>query len=116
MEIYETEVNPKEGDLYKIIKIGGHTFSIYYGYYGEEERLQNDIMPIFPDLHQEKYYDEEGYRIMYALDDGCEHFDHKQEGYPSKWCLTCVLFPQEEDIDLGICKCEARRKSNPDSL
>ena len=52
----------KEGDLYKILNIQGHTFKLYYGYYEDCERENPAVepMPIYPDFIKSPKYTDTG--------------------------------------------------------
>ena len=43
---------PRDGDIYKVIKISNQEFTIKYGYYEEQDRYSkyDEPIPIFPDF------------------------------------------------------------------
>ena len=91
----------KDGDLYKTIKIGENVFEIKYGYYEDFERDHNDPVPIYPDFQKNPVF-HDGYRLVTAMQDVCEHFDGKDE---QLGCLVCKYYEQCGDL-IGTCKRE----------
>ena len=95
---------PKEGDLYKVIDLHGHTFPLYYGYYADCERDNPSIdpMPIYPDFSREPRYTNEGFAFVTKMQDSCKHYS----GRPGKFneCAECHYYLHGEEL-LGICTC-----------
>lgn len=98
-----------EGDVYKTITVADHTFTIKYGYYTESERTSDDPMPIFPDFDAEPLYSLDGYPLVLRIQEACEHYV-PHDGIGDGWCADCTYYPSEYD-EIGICRCEGRRKS-----
>ena len=100
---------PKEGDVYKVIAACGRTFTIYYGYYEEKERLDPTIepMPIYPDFIKEPIYSEEGRPLVTLMQDACEHYEHKSGS--ERDCSSCRYFERCRDM-FGICLSEKRKR------
>ncbi len=95
---------PKEGDLYKRITIGQHTFELRYGYYTESDRAFGEPAVIFPELSEEKLYNEVGYRIVTAVQDPCEFYEASGRKTKDESCIGCIHYSPPSD-DIGICKC-----------
>ena len=99
----------KEGELYRIIELGGVTFKLYYGYYEQRDR-ENPLcepIPIYPDFIEAPQYTSEGYAFATDMQDACEHYKGKdREG----GCFGCVHYKRGEEF-LGVCLCERRRKN-----
>ena len=65
---------PRDGDIYKVIKISNQEFTIKYGYYEEQDRYSkyDEPIPIFPDFIKYPIYDEEGYKFVTHMQDICK--------------------------------------------
>ena len=100
-------MNIKEGDLYKIVKVKDRTFEIYYGYYDEKERHSRygELIPIYPDLINRPVYTESGEPCVTGMQDACEHYvgKNREDG-----CHGCGHYENHDDL-MGICSCEKRR-------
>ena len=94
--------SPKEGDLYKVISIGGKEFKIFYGYYSEKDRFLETPMPILPDFLSSPQYGECGRPFVTKIQDACEHYTttHGNEG--DGWCADCKYFLNKDD-DITLC-------------
>lgn len=92
---------PKEGDLYKVLTVSGHTFQVRYGYYEDFERQYNDPMAIYPDFIKEPRYTDGGEPLVTAMQDTCRHF---QGGPDGDTCGECQYYRRGEDL-IGICTC-----------
>lgn len=102
----------REGDLCKIVEIGGHTFEIRYGYYDPElERGRNEPMPLYPNFLKEPLYTTDGYPLVTGDQDICKHFSPKPKISGEGWCHDCEFFEKHEEY-LGICRCENRKRKN----
>lgn len=98
----------KEGDLYRVLEIGGASFEIRYGYYDEMDRLgkYNDPIPIYPNFLAEPQYDCDGYPFVTEMQDSCSHYN----GVPSQdFCRACSHFQGADDL-IGICRCPKLKK------
>ncbi len=103
--------SPKEGELYKAIKVGSKEFKIYYGYYSESDRLLETPLPIFPDFILSPEYGECGRPIVTRIQDACEYYDaHNNEG--DGWCADCKYFLNHDEI--SFCKHKKRLKALDD--
>ncbi len=101
---------PKEGDLYKRINIGQHTFELRYGYYTESDRAFGEPAVIFPEL---SVYTEEGYRIVTAVQEVCEFYKTSGRKAKDESCVGCIYYSPPGD-DIGICKCTHNMERNDD--
>ena len=72
----QKECIPKEGDLFKVINLHGHTFQLYYGYYENCDRDNPavDPMPIYPDFVAEPRFTSEGFAFVTKMQDPCKHY------------------------------------------
>lgn len=93
---------PKEGELYKVIKIGRHTFELRFGYYAEFERASCEPVVIYPDLLKQKLYTEDGRRIVTAIQDPCRCYEVQGRTERDECCNDCLHYILEGD-DIGIC-------------
>lgn len=101
---------PKEGDLYKIIRLYGKTFEIRYGFYEECDRhtLFAEPMEIYPDFIKEPQYTDEGIPFATAIQIPCENFSGAMD--ENSTCEECDFYQNGEEL-LGICTCPCRRQS-----
>ncbi len=99
---------PREGDLYKRVTVAGHQFELRYGYYEEQERLSYPPVVLFPDLSEGLLHCEKGYPLVTQVQDPCEFYCPKK-GAPDNWCGDCSHY-EAEHREIGICRCEHRRK------
>ncbi len=97
----------KDGDLYKIINLCGHTFELRYGYYEEYERKNGEPVPIFPDFIKEPVYTNEGFLFVTQMQELCEYGD---SSFADGCCVDCPYFESGEDL-IGICKNRNNKKS-----
>ena len=100
---------PQEGTLYKIIKLEGVTFELYYGYYEDKDR-DNPLcspIPIYPDFIGSPQYTDSGLPFATDMQDACEHFIGKD---PNDGCFGCAHYKRGEEF-LGLCLCEKRKKA-----
>ena len=100
---------PREGELYKIITVGGKTFEIHYGYYEDRERQDPTIdpMPIYPDFTRDVQYTDSGKPFATMMQDACEHFKRRRGSEDD--CSACEHFHRVEDM-LGVCDCAELKK------
>ena len=100
---------PREGDLYKIVRIGEHTFELRFGFYAEFERKLGEPVVVYPNLKQNRFYTPEGYRIVTAIQDPCECY--RVSGYKvwDECCNDCDYYRISGE-EIGICTCPANSK------
>ena len=98
---------PIEGDIFDIVFVGGHRFTIRYGYYEEAERGTADPIPIYPCFIKDPHYTIEGHPLVTRVQDACEHYEPTGDG--DGWCADCIHCASE-GLEIGICKCDHRRK------
>ena len=93
----------KEGDLYRILEIGGARFEIRYGYYEELDRVgkYNDPIPIYPNFLENPQYNNEGYPFVTEMQDTCVYYDGCKT---QEFCSACSYFQAEDDL-IGTCRC-----------
>lgn len=102
---------PKEGDLYKVVKIFGKTFELRYGYYSEQDR-QNPICDpavIYPDFTQEPLYTDGGEPFTTMMQDACANYKGENGKTSDTTCAECEYFKRGEEW-FGICSCLKNRK------
>ena len=99
----------KEGDLYRVIQLFGHTFEIRYGYYEERDRFSKygEPVPIFPDFLNTPVFTLDGHPFVTAMQDACPHFSGEE---PCGTCFECKHFETGEDL-IGICKSNQRKNN-----
>lgn len=98
---------PKEGDLYSSVRVFGHTFELYYGYYEDFERESrwSEPVPIYPNLKENPLYTIEGYPIVTRMQVACPFYDGPTE---KDSCEHCPYFEHGE-LHFGRCTQEKRR-------
>lgn len=101
---------PREGDLYKVLNVGGHTFPIYYGYYEECDRAAGDLdpMPIYPDFTAQPHYTESLFPLVTKMQDACPHYQGTAGSFAD--CGECAFFLPGEDL-IGTCTCPKKHRS-----
>lgn len=99
---------PREGDVHEVVCVGGHSFTILYGYYSEEERSTADPIPIYPCFISSPHYTAEGYPLVSRIQDACEHYIAADDG-GDRWCADCQHCTSVH-TQIGICGCVHRRK------
>lgn len=100
----------REGELYKIIKVGDVAFPIYYGYYDEADRQNQNIEPMemYPDFNSDPVYTNEGIPFVTAMQKPCEHFSGEPDG--DNTCYQCSHYKKCEEL-IGLCSAKERRRS-----
>lgn len=100
---------PREGDIHEVVCVGGHTFTIRYGYYAESERHTIDPIPIYPCFESQPLYTSDGFPLITRIQDACEHYLSSDGNAGDGWCADCIFCGREHD-EIGICQCAHRRK------
>ena len=93
---------PQEGDIYSVVDVGGHSFTICYGYYSEAERGVTDPIPIYPCFLTDPHYTAEGHPLVTRIQDPCEYYE-AADG--DGWCADCIHCSSVRD-EIGICRCD----------
>lgn len=106
-----TNNTPREGDIFDIVNVGGHQFTIRYGYYAEEERSTLDPLPIYPCFLTNPCYTEEGYPLVTRIQDACGHYRTRDQGEGDGWCADCVYCTGNHSA-IGICNCPHQMKNS----
>lgn len=100
---------PREGDIHEVVCVGGHSFTIRYGYYTDQERHITDPLPIYPCFITNPYYTQEGHPLVTRIQDACEHYQTGENSDGDGWCADCVHCTGIHEA-IGICQCSHRRK------
>ena len=100
----------KEGDLYKVIKVGGHTFELRFGYYADFERNSGVPVVIYPDLAEQKRYSTDGQMLVTAVQDPCRYYEPVDHDQKEECCCDCRHYLSPGD-DIAICACRSNVKS-----
>lgn len=100
---------PREGDIYEVVCVGGHCFTIRYGYYSETDRHNTDPIPIYPCFISDPHYTQEGHPLITRIQDACEHYMTDEGVQGDGWCADCVHCHSEHK-EIGICRCEHRKQ------
>ena len=105
---------PLEGDNYGEYNVGGHCFTVRYGYLDEFDRCSEHmpgehLVPVFPDFLQKPMYDENGAPLVTDTQAPCAHYAPENPITPEDWCRDCTFYSREKP-QIGICACEARKK------
>ncbi len=106
----DIRIRPKDGDLYKKITIGQHTFELIYGYYTDADRAFGEPAVIFPELSETKLYAEDGSRIVTAVQDPCGFYKASDLKTKEKSCIGCMHYAPPGE-DMGICKCRHNHRN-----
>ncbi len=93
---------PKEGDLYKTIKIDRFTFELRFGYYADYERKTGEPVVVYPDLNEQKLYTQDGRRLVTAIQDPCDYYEAANPMVLGDCCCDCIHYRHPGD-DIGIC-------------
>ena len=101
---------PREGDIHEVARVGGHSYTIRYGYYAEEERHTADPIPIYPCFITEPHYTQEGHPLVTRIQDACEHYTSVEEN-GDEWCADCIHCVSAHK-EIGICQCPHRKLDN----
>lgn len=96
----------REGDLYKMLFVGGRVFEIRYGYYEEFERENTDPVPIYPDFLTNPIYSSDGRLLVTAMQDVCERFEGE---CGELGCYGCRHYKSADDF-IGICMNDKNKK------
>lgn len=96
----------REGDLYKVVEMFGHTIELRYGYYEEWERSRGEPVPIYPDLKRYPLYTDGGYPIITQMQELCEHGNSR---FDDGFCVDCEFFEVGADL-FGVCKNSENKK------
>ncbi len=100
---------PQEGDLYKVVKVGGYSFELRYGFYADFERESGEPVVIYPDLTACKHYTKEGNMLVTAIQDPCPYYKAPQEKARDECCCDCEYYRYSGD-DIGICSCSLNNR------
>lgn len=100
---------PREGDIFDIVVVGGHQFTIRYGYYEEAERGVTDPIPIYPCFLRDPHYTSQGNPLVTRVQDACEHYTPANGSQGDGWCADCTHC-QSDHQEICVCHCEHRRK------
>lgn len=95
-------VLPKEGDIYKVVKIDGHVFELRFGFYEEFEREKGEPVVVYPDLVAEKRYTADGKRLVTAIQDPCPHYQVPENRKEDGCCNDCLHYRISGD-EIGYC-------------
>lgn len=101
---------PKEGDLFKIIRLHGMTFEIRYGFYEECDRHTRFAEPIeiYPNFVKHPQYTNDGIPFATAIQIPCNNFSGEMDD--NSTCEECSFYQNGEEL-LGICTCPGRKIS-----
>ena len=99
---------PKEGELFKVIRLHGATFEIRYGYYEEGDR-QFEPVEIYPDFLKNPIYTNDGFPFVTLMQAPCENFK-KLTDDPDRDCGNCRYMERGDEL-IAVCRCESRRKN-----
>lgn len=106
---------PKEGELYKTVRIGNKEFHILYGYYSEEERNFGEPIPILPDFIANPQYTDDGYLITTHIQDACRHYEIRDGNVGDGWCSDCIHY-HDKKAEIAIClNCKNRLLTESDA-
>lgn len=98
--------NIKEGDLYEVLEVYGHTFELRYGYYEERERARGEPIPIYPDFKKHPLYTKDGFPLVTQMQEPCIYGTCSDE---DGCCVECKHYRHGKDL-IGICTNKENRK------
>ena len=101
---------PKEGALFKVLKLHGQTFRITYGYYEacDRENPAVDPMPIYPDFTGNPTYSLDGFPFVTKMQDDCKHYKGRRGQFSE--CAECEYYLHGDEL-LGLCVCPENKNS-----
>ena len=99
----------KEGELYKVFSVGGHTFEVRYGYYDESERGRVDPLPVFPDFVKNPTFSYDGRPVVAIVQSPCGYYVSRDEANKEEWCGDCRHY-SDAGAEIALCSCELNRK------
>jgi hypothetical protein len=103
------DARPREGELYKVIKLHGAAFEIRYGYYEEIDRT-GEPTEIYPDFIENPTYTVDGSPFVTLMQDACpHHYSCRTATEPD--CGSCQYLERGEDL-IGICRCPHNQRAN----
>lgn len=89
----------KDGELYKVISLGGKEFEIRYGYYEDYERESGEPIPIYPDFIKNPCKTDDGRPFVTQMQAICEY---GTSSFEDGFCVDCKHFVEGEEL-IGIC-------------
>lgn len=98
---------PREGDIHEIVNVGGHSFTIRYGYYTDAERLHADLLPIYPCFLTDPHYTSQGHPLVTRIQDACQFYQTADGIAGDGWCADCIYCTGAHSA-IGICTCPDR--------
>ena len=100
---------PKEGDLFKVIELGGKTFEIHYGFYEECDRHTQyaEAVAIYPNFEKEPQYTDDGTPFVTEMQSPCACFSGKMD--ENSVCGDCSYYRRGDEL-LGTCACLKNKK------
>ncbi len=107
-DTYQRPPTPKEGDLFKIIELGGKSFEIRYGFYEERDRHTQyaEPIPIYPNFEKESQYTDDGIPFVTAMQSPCSCFSGKKD--ENSVCEDCSYYRRGDEL-LGTCTCPKKQ-------
>ena len=106
MESYKI---PKEGELHKVMTVGGRSFELRYGFYTEGDRLNSEPVILFPNLEQMPVYSEDGWRIVSSVQTPCGAYSPRMPNQKEDWCADCIFYPDVHE-EIAVCGNEWQRR------
>ncbi len=97
----------RDGDLFKAVKLFGHTFELRYGYYEEYERDSGEPVPIYPDFIKHPVYRDDGFPFVTQMQELCRHGESK---FKDGCCVDCRYYSHGDDL-IGICTNEKNKSA-----
>lgn len=102
---------PREGDIYRTIRIDTHTFELRFGFYAEFERRTSEPVVLYPDLSQTKHYTDDGRQIVTAIQEACPFYEAPEHKVMDTCCGDCRHYHQPGQ-EIGICTCPCTKRNN----
>lgn len=101
---------PKEGDLFKVIRVHGATFEIKYGFYEERDRHTRfaEPMAIYPNFTAKPQYTDDGIPFATSMQIPCENFKGRKD--EDSTCGDCAYYQHCEEL-IGICTCRMKKSA-----
>ncbi|MBQ3230121.1 MAG: hypothetical protein IJB49_03790 [Clostridia bacterium] len=100
--MFHSDKSPKEGDIYKTVKIDDHVFELKFGYYADFERELGEPVVIYPDLSENKLYTKNGSLLVTAIQDPCAHYEAHDSKQKNECCGDCIHYIRHGD-EIGVC-------------
>ena len=100
----------KEGELYTTVSCYGYSFELRYGYYEETDRATGEPVIIYPDLQNNRFFDDRGNPLVTAIQSSCEFYEATDKTQPEECCSDCIFYSDSKN-EIDVCLCPERNNN-----